>query len=535
MLESRLMARHVILVNGNIVTLDEQMPRARAVVLRGDEIVYVGDDATARTFRQRDSTLIDLRGKLALPAFTDAHIHFTGFAQSLENVDLRDCRSQQEAVERVRARAAQTPPGQLIWGGGWNNAEWENPTFPDKHALDAVAPHHPVILTRQDGHSVWVNSLALQNARITRDTRAPDGGVIDRDARGEPTGILRENAIDLLGGGIGAFGNAIRQDTLQRAIMHAHSRGITTIHNIEGTNAMRAFQDLRAAGKLTLRVAHSIPAAKLSHARALGLQRGLGDEWFRFQAIKIFADGSLGSHTAEMREPFLDTPGNCGVGVTDSESMLDFARRAAEAKIDVWTHAIGDRAITRVLDVYAQLRAEGFADARLRIEHAQHLHPSDVARFRALNVFASMQPLHQPSDMFVADALLGRERAAWTYAFKALLDAGATLAFGSDCPVEKLDPLLGIHAAVTRQNAAGEPAQGWYPEQRISVLDAVRAYTLGAAQSVGDDMRAGSLTVGKRADVVVWNENIFEIPAREILHVTVTHTLSGGQVVYATE
>src|SRR5581483_7402970 len=226
MLESRLMARHVILVNGNIVTLDEQMPRARAVVLRGDEIVYVGDDATASTFRQRDSTLIDLRGKLALPAFTDAHIHFTGFAQSLENVDLRDCRSQQEAVERVRARAAQTPPGQLIWGGGWNNAEWENPTCPDKHALDAVAPHHPVILTRQDGHSVWVNSLALQNARITRDTRAPDGGVIDRDARGEPTGILRENAIDLLGGGIGAFGNAIRQDTLQRAIMHAHSRAL---------------------------------------------------------------------------------------------------------------------------------------------------------------------------------------------------------------------------------------------------------------------------------------------------------------------
>jgi predicted amidohydrolase YtcJ len=535
MLESRVMVQHVILVNGNIVTLDEQLPRARALVLRGDEIVYVGDDAEARAYRQPNSTVIDLRGKLALPAFTDAHIHFTGFAQSLENVDLRDCRSQQEAVARVRARAAQTPPGQLIWGGGWNNAEWDNPAFPDKRALDAVAPHHPVILTRKDGHSVWVNSLALQNAHITRETRAPNGGVIDHDASGEPAGILRENAIALLGEGIGAFGSALRQDTLRRAMTHAHSRGITTIHNIEDANAMRAFQDLRAAGKLTLRVVHSIPAEKLTHARALGLQRGLGDEWFRLQAIKIFADGSLGSHTAEMREPFLDAPGNCGVGVTDSANLLDFARRAAEAQIDVWTHAIGDRAITRVLDVYAQLRAEGFADARFRIEHVQHLHPSDATRFRALNVFASMQPLHQPSDMFVAAARLGRERAAWTYAFKSLQDAGAILAFGSDCPVEKLDPLLGIHAAVTRQNAAGEPPNGWYPEQRIAVLDAVRAYTLGVAQSVGDEMRAGSLTVGKRADVVVLNENIFEIPAREILQVTVTHTICGGQVVYSTE
>ncbi|MBI4672340.1 MAG: amidohydrolase [Chloroflexi bacterium] len=527
------MPRHLILLNGNVITLDPDMPRAAALVLRDDEIVYVGDDTTARSYRQHNSETLDLQGKLALPAFTDSHIHFTGLAQSLENIDFAGCGSLQDAVERVRARVAQTPAGQLLWGSGWNNAEWSDPAFPNKRALDAVAPRHPVILTRKDGHSVWLNSLALRQANITRDTLPPEGGVIDRDANGEPNGILRENAIELLGDGIGAFGGAIRADTPQRAIRHAHSRGLVTIHNIEGANSMRAFQDLRAQNKLTLRVVHSIPADQLASARQLGIQRGLGDEWFRVQAVKIFADGSLGSHTAELREPFLDTPDNCGVGVTDSETMLDWARDAADAKLDVWIHAIGDRAITRVLDVFATLRTEGFHDTRLRVEHVQHLHPSDVARFRELDVIASMQPLHQPSDMFVADALLGRERAAWTYAFKSLQDAGATLAFGSDCPVEKLDPLLGIHAAVTRQNTQGVPENGWYPEQKISVMEAVHAYTLGAAQSVGDDSRAGTLAVGKRGDVIVLNENIFEIPLRNIPQVSVSYTISGGAVVHS--
>ncbi len=527
------MRQHTILLNGNIVTLDATQPRATALVLRGDEIIYVGDDTTARAFQQRDSVVIDLRNKLTLPAFTDAHIHFTGFAQTLENVDLGGCRSLAQAVERVRARAAQTAPGQLIWGGGWNNAEWDNPAFPDKRALDAVAPTHPVMLTRKDGHSIWLNSRALERAQITRATVAPQGGVIDRDADGEPSGILRENALALLGGGIGAFSDALQSATLERALRYAHSRGLAAIHNIEDANALRAFQTLRAENKLTLRVVHALPIDKLSLAIELGLQRGLGDKWLRLQAVKIFSDGSLGSRTAEMHEPYADAPAQRGVAVTESPALLDAARRAAQANWDVWVHAIGDRAITRVLDIFAQLRAEGFHDARFRIEHVQHLRPSDVTRFRALNVVASMQPLHQPSDMRVVDAALGAARAAWTYAFRNLLDANATLAFGSDAPVEKLDPLLGIHAAVTRQNAQHAPADGWYPAQKISVLEAVRAYTLGAAEAVGDAARAGSLAVGKRGDIVVLNENIFEIPPRAILDATVAYTISGGAVVYA--
>lgn len=523
----------LILLNGNLITLDDSQPRASAIVMRGDEILYVGDDATAQTFRERDSEMIDLQKKLTLPAFTDAHLHFTGFAQTLENVNLVGCGSLEEAVERVRERVAQSPREVLIWGGGWNNAEWTNSAFPNKRALDAVAPNNPVILTRKDGHSIWLNSRALQNASITRETISPDGGVIDYDDDGEPSGILRENAMELLGGGVGAFAAEIREETLLRAIQHAHTTGITTVHCIEGANALRAFQKLRAQNNLTLRVVHTLPGEKIELAANIGIMRGFGDEWLKLQAIKIFADGSLGSHTAELREPFLDTPDNRGVATTTSETMYSQARQACEAGLDVWIHAIGDYAITRVLDVFTRLRAEGFDKTIFRVEHVQHLHPSDVTRFRELNVIASMQPIHQPSDMFVADALLGRERAAWTYAFKALQDAGAILAFGSDAPVEKMEPLLGIHAAVTRQNTQGIPETGWYPEQRISVMDAVRAYTLGAAKASGDEKRAGSLTIGKRADVIVLTQDIFEIPPREILNTNVLYTISGGQIVYS--
>lgn len=527
------MPYRLILFNGNLVTMDSALPRATALVLRGGEIEYVGDDATAHTFREHDSESIDLGKKLTLPAFTDAHLHFTGFAQTLENVNLVGCASLEQAVERVRERVAQTPPGVLIWGGGWNNAEWTDTSFPHKRALDVVAPNHPVILTRKDGHSIWLNSRALADANITRETVAPHGGVIDRDADGEPSGILRENAMELLGSGVGAFAADIREETLLRAIQYAHATGVTTVHSIEGSNALRAFQKLRAQNRLTLRVVHTIPAEKIELASKIGIMRGFGDDWLKLQAIKIFADGSLGSHTAEMREPFLDTPDNRGVATTTSEMMLQRARQACDAGMDVWIHAIGDYAITRTLDVFAVLREAGYRDPIFRVEHVQHLHPSDVNRFRELNVIASMQPIHQPGDMFVADALLGRERAAWTYAFKSLQEAGATLAFGSDAPVEKMDPLLGIHAAVTRQNEQSVPAGGWYPEQKISVLDAVRAYTMGAAQSSGDQAKAGSLTVGKRADVIVLSQDIFDIPANEILNTQLEHTISGGQIVHS--
>lgn len=533
MLESAAMLGQLLLLNGNVITLDAANPRSSALVLRDNGIVYVGDDETARRMCGQHDEVIDLQGHLALPAFTDSHIHFTGFAQSMENVKLEGCRSLQEAVARVQAGVDGRKPGDLIWGGGWNHLDWATPRFPNRQAIDAVAPNNPVILTRKDGHSVWLNSLALRAARITRDTPDPAGGVIDRDDEGEPTGILRENAISLLGGGIGAFAADISEPVLERAIAHAHRAGLVGIHNIEGANSLRAFQSLHAKDKLTLRVVHSIPDEKVVHAIELGIQRGLGDEWLKLQAIKIFADGSLGSQTADMRAPFVGDANNYGVTVTDSETMLELARDAAQLGLDVWTHAIGDRAIGRVLDVYAELRSRGLHEPILRVEHVQHLDPSDAARFRKLNVIASMQPIHQPSDMRMADALLGPERARWSYAFSSLQQAGAVLAFGSDCPVERLDPLQGIHAAVTRQNAEGDPPDGWYPEQRISAMDAVRAYTVGAAMASNDVTRAGSLTKGKRADVVVLSQDIFSIPPSEILNTRVCYTVAGGKVVHS--
>ncbi len=528
------MLRDLILLNGDVRTLDPAQPRARALVFRAGEIIYAGDDAGARAFQNHDAEVVDARGKLVLPGFADAHIHFCGLAQTLARVNLEGCRSLEEAVERVAARVRTARVGETIVGFGWNHSDWAEPVFPDKHSLDAVAPDNPVFLTRKDWHSAWVNSAALRHAGLTRETPDPAGGKLERDAHGEPTGLVRENAMQLFGKGIGQDDEEIPEAVLLQAIAQAHRAGLTAIHNVEGPNALRAWQSLHSRGKLKLRVVHSIPDTNLEHARALGIHRGLGDEWLRLRAVKMFADGSLGSQTAEMRKPFVGSDKR-GMAITDQATMLQLARETVRNRLDLWIHAIGDAAITRVLDIYETLRDEGYDDAILRIEHAQHLHPSDLPRFAQLNVIASMQPIHQPGDMRVADKLLGPERARYTYALNSLRQAGATLAFGSDCPVERFEPLHGIHAAVTRQNEAGEPREGWYPAERLSVEAAVEGFTRGAALAAGDGAHAGALKVGRRADALVLSQNIFEIPPREILQTQVEYTIVGGEVVFCRE
>jgi predicted amidohydrolase YtcJ len=404
--------------------------------------------------------VIDLRGRAVIPGLVDHHLHFTGYAMGIARVQLEGARSLEEAVSCVAGRVQAAKPGEWIFGMGWNHLDWTVPVFPTKAPLDMVAPANPVVLDRKDGHSAWLNSAALRAANITRETPDPPGGVIDRDASGEPTGLLREKAKEWLEHHIGFDAPRVAEADLLNAIHHAHQVGLTGIHNVEGANALRAFQSLRAQDKLTLRVTHMIPAENLEHAIAVGLQTGFGDEFLRMGGVKIFADGSLGSQTAWMLEPFEGQPENRGLATTPPEEIERLARLAANAGIMVATHAIGDRAIREVLNVYEKLRREGF-NTTFRIEHAQHLHPADIPRFRALNVIASMQPIHATSDYKMADQLLGA-RARYAYAFKSLLNAGATLVFGSDCPVETLDPLAGIHAAVTRERANGEPRGGWY-------------------------------------------------------------------------
>ncbi len=511
----------LILANGKIYTMDPAHPRAHAIAFANERVAAFDDAALAA--RDARTEVIDLRGRTVIPALVDHHIHFTAYAMSLTRVNLDGARSLEEAVARVAERVKTAKPGEWIVGLGWNHMDWRVPQFPTKAPLDAIAPNNPVALDRKDGHSVWVNRAALRAAKITRDTPDPVGGVIDRDATGEPTGTLRENAVELLGGNIGFEAGRISEDVLLGAIHTAHQLGLTGIHNVEGADSLRAFQELRERDKLTLRVTHMIPSENLEHALALGLRGGWGDEFLRIGGVKIFTDGSLGSQTAWMLEPF-EGSDNRGVATHSPAQIEAWARAAAGAGMMVCTHAIGDRAIREVLNVYEKLRREGF-DNVLRIEHAQHLHPTDIPRFAALNVIASMQPIHATSDYKMADQFLGA-RGRYTYAFKSLLNAGATVVFGSDCPVETLDPWVGIHAAVTRERANGEPRGGWYPEEKLSVEEAILAY-LPPLSKTGEGRGGG--------DFIVLSQDIFEIPPREILSTRVVYTIVSGKIVYAVD
>jgi predicted amidohydrolase YtcJ len=518
----------LLLTNGKLYTMNPARPHANAIAFANGRVVAFDDDAHA--MRDARTEVIDLRGRAAIPGLVDAHIHFTGYATSIARVQLDGARSLEEAVARVAARVQAVKPGGWVLGMGWNHLDWAQPEFPTKTPLDAIAPNNPIVLDRKDGHSVWLNSAALRAANITRETPDPPGGIVERDAAGEPTGLLRENAIALLGNSIGFEADKISGGELLNAIRTAHRMGLTGICNVEGANALRAFQNLRAQGQLTLRVMQMIPVENLEHAIAVGLQTGLGDEFLRIGGVKIFADGSLGSQTAWMLEPFEGYPENHGVAVTPPEEIERLVRAAAQAGLMVATHAIGDRAIREALNVYEKVRREKL-DAVLRIEHAQHLHPADTPRFRALNVIASMQPVHATSDYKMADQLLGA-RARYAYAFRSLLNAGATLAFGSDCPVETLDPLAGIHAAVTRERANGEPRGGWYPEEKISVEEAVRSYIPPPPPSPASE---GGSWSGGIADCIVLSQDIFTIPPRQILSTRVDYTIVGGKIVYAAE
>ncbi len=514
----------LLLTNAKIYPLDPARPRANAMAFAGGRVVAFDDEARARQTKQ--TQVIDAQGRAVIPGLIDHHIHFTAYAASRARVNLDGAHSLEESVGRVAARVKITQPGEWIIGLGWNHLDWRVPVFPTRAPLDTIAPDNPVVLDRKDGHSIWVNRAALRAKHITRDTLDPVGGVIDRDASGEPTGILRDNAMDLFEGKRGFDAAEITETELSAAINTAHKLGLTGIHNVEGADSLQVFQNLRAQDKLTLHVTHMIPSHNLEHAMALGLRGGFGDEFLRIGGVKIFADGSLGSQTAWMLEPF-EQSDNRGIATTPPEEIEKTARLAASAGMMACTHAIGDRAIREVLNIYEKLRREGFTTT-LRIEHAQHLHPADIPRFRELNVIASMQPIHCTSDYRMVDAFLGK-RARYAYVFKSLLAVGARIVFGSDCPVETLDPWVGIHAAVTRERANGEPRGGWYPKEKLSVEEAVRAYLpLPRPSPVRSADKGGS------ADWIVLSQDIFEIPPREILNTRVEYVFVGGRVVYST-
>ncbi|OHD73673.1 MAG: hypothetical protein A2177_16790 [Spirochaetes bacterium RBG_13_68_11] len=516
--------------------MDARRTVATAVTARAGRIVFVGDDRGARAAASAE--VIDLHGACVLPGLVDAHLHFAWFARSLEEVD-GGARTRGEAVERVRARAAGTPAGAWIGGSGWDHNVWDR--LPSRQDLDAAAPRNPAALKAKSGHALWVNSLALKAAGIRKGTADPAGGVIARDARGCPTGILYENAMELVRAVIPEQSAGAIAASMHAAQERALAAGLTGFHDFDGVPAFRALQLMRERGALDVRVVKGIPREALGEAVALGLRSGFGDDLLAVGQVKLFADGALGPRTAWMLEPYEGSTGT-GIPTLTPEDLRADIGRARAAGLSCAVHAIGDAAVRAVLDAFAAVRGsaaggaagpgEAAAHLRLpdRIEHVQLISPADLSRLFGLGVVASMQPIHATSDMDIADRHWGA-RAATAYAWRSILESGADLAFGSDCPVETISPLAGIHAAVTRRRADGSPGpDGWRPEQRLTVEQAVRAYTLGAARAAGRGRDAGTIEPGRLADLTVLEADPFAVNPHEIRDVPVRATIVGGRL-----
>ncbi len=521
---------HHLILNACLYTPTGERAPATALAIEDDRLVAVGDEATARAALRGQPTITDVGGRLVLPGLIDAHLHAELYALSLNAIHAETA-TLAECLERVRAAAALTPPGQWLTGHGWNQNLWGG--FPSAADLDGVAPHNPVYLQAKSAHAGWANTLALRAAHIHAGTPNPPDGSLQRAPDGTPTGILFEGAMALVSGIIPT--PHVSQLAEQfRAMQHRLMRwGLTGLHDFDGRRSLAAWQLLREQGDLRLRVTKTLRAAYLDDAIQIGLRSGFGDDWIRLGNVKVFLDGALGPRTARMLEPYLGEPDNTGLTVTDPEDFYGLASRAAANGLAMTVHAIGDRANRDLLNAYARLRAEEAgrqqAPLRHRAEHVQLLHPDDYARLGALNIIASMQPVHATSDMDMANAYWG-ERCAGAYAWRTQLNAGAVLAFGSDAPIEEPNPFWGLQAAVTRRRRHGDPGpDGWYPDQRLSVAEAVRAYTVGAAYAGYAEHRVGALAPGHLADLIVLDRDLYTIDPMDIADTQTLGHMTGGQ------
>ncbi|MDX1686592.1 MAG: amidohydrolase [Candidatus Promineifilaceae bacterium] len=528
----------LVLTNGQIHTMDSARPRVSAVALRDDGIMAVGDDDEMKALLGTGGEWIDLDSRAVTPGLVDAHVHFQWWALNLQRIDLFEVPTLEEALRRVQAAAAEMEGDGWLQGRGWTQDVWPSRAFPTAADLDRVAPHLPVYLIHKSGHAAWANSRALKLAGITTETPDPEGGQIGRDEQGRPTGVLFETAMDLVSEQIPESTAANVADAMRAAQEECWRVGLTGLHDFDGRTSFQALQTLHGDGELGLRVVKNIPARLLEHAVGLGLRSGFGDEWLRTGGIKIFADGALGPRTAYMIEPYEGEPDNRGIAVTDKEEMMAIAGEASANGLSVTIHAIGDRANHDVLDVYEAVREaeerEGRPRLRHRIEHVQVIHPADKERLAELDVIASMQPSHATADMEMADRYWG-DRARYSYAWRTMLESGATVVFGSDAPIESIAPLPGLYAAVARRRPDGAPGpEGWYPEQRLTLTEAVHAFTRAAAFTSGQEARQGSITPGCLADLTIFDRDIFSAPAEALLETEIAGTIVGGTFKYRT-
>jgi len=472
-----------------------------------------------------------------VPGFNDAHVHFFIGGAHLAGVQLRDAKTEAEFRDRIAAFARKLPKGRWITGGDWDHENWTPARLPTRQLIDEAAGDHPVFINRLDGHMSLANSLALQLAGVTRKTDDPPGGTVVRDAQGEPAGVLKDSAQAFVERVIPAPSDDEIADALKAAMRYAAENGVTSVQDMSASpDVFRVYQKLVARGELTVRVYGAQPLGDWQRLSAAGIRAGFGNDKLKIGLLKGFADGSLGSTTALFFAPYLDEPKTSGLASDEmipESKMFDRIAGADAAGLQITVHAIGDRANRTILDMYARAAAaDPSRDRRFRIEHAQHLTPADIPHFARQHVIASMQPYHAIDDGRWAEKRIGPERAKGTYAFRSLLDSGAVLAFGSDWFVAPMEPLKGIYGAATRRTLDGKRPGGWIPEQKITVAEAIRAYTMGSAYASFDEKIKGSIEPGKLTDFAVLSADILTIDPAAIDQVKVVMTVFDGRVVY---
>ena len=520
------------IVNARVWTGDERRPWADAVAVGGERIAAVGSSAEIRKLAPAGARVIDANGGMVVPGFIDTHVHFVTGGHRLASVQLRDAKTPAEFIARIKAFAATLPEGSWITGGDWDHENWGG-DLPQRAWIDSITPNHPVWVTRLDGHMSLANSAALRAAGVTREARDVPGGTIVRDAEGELTGVFKDNAEGLVGRAIPDPTPVQDDRALDAAMRYVAEQGVTSVHDMGSWGDLAVYRRAHDTGRLTTRIYAGVPLSTWERLRDSVAAGGRGDAQLRIGLLKAFVDGSLGSHTAAFFEPFTDVPTDTGLIVTPPETLYERVKGADAAGLHVAVHAIGDRAINMQLDIFERVaRENGARDRRFRIEHAQHIAPADFPRFGSLGVIPSMQPYHAIDDGRWAERVIGPKRIETTYAFRSLLDAGARVTFGSDWFVAPPTPLEGIYAAVTRRTLDDANPDGWVPSQKITVEEALRAYTIDAAYASFEESEKGSLQRGKLADLVLIDRDLTRIPPESIREARVTVTVIGGKVVY---
>ena len=530
-------AADLIIRNARVWTVDRAHPEAEAVAILGDRIVAVGSNQEVDAWHGPNTRVQDAAGKRLVPGFNDAHVHFTSGGQQLDNVQLNDVTSTQEFARRVAERAHKTAKDEWITGGDWDETKWTPAQLPTKELIDAITPGTPTALGRYDGHMILANSLALKLAGITAQTPDPDGGVIVHDAQGNPTGALKDAAADIVFKVIPEPTHDQRRHMVERALQHAASLGVTSVQDMNPEYAdIAIYAELLEQGSLTTRIYAAPLISQVDDQVKIGIRHSFGGPYLRIGALKSYADGSLGSGTAYFFEPFNNQPNNRGL-LSDAmhpiSLMRDRMTKADASGLQLCTHAIGDAGISAILDIYAEVdKAHGPRDRRWRIEHAQHMAAKDFDRFAQLHVIASVQPYHAIDNGRWAESRIGHDRASRTYAFRTFLDHNVRLALGTDWNVAPLNPMLTLYAATTRATLDGKNPNGWFPEQKLTIREAIEAYTMGSAYAEFQDDMKGSIAPGKLADMVLLSDDVLTIDPVKIRDVKVLKTWVGGKLTY---